>query len=191
VAIEHRESVLSKIKNKKTKLETKGIINKIIAICPAKPIAKYTGKDTGDFLQYIDNMPTGLEVGGIEGRSFDNMTKLRESIKGKRLSERQQKKFFTQYLNIIKYAANNDYILTSEQILKEHVVSPTDDLKEEVVDFSNVDLNRIFSGRCYTAYEKLIPRIRDYMHWLPLLGFFTGARLEELCQLYLTDVRTE
>ncbi len=30
-----------------------------------------------------------------------------------------------------------------------------------------------------------------YRYWLPLLGYLTGARLEEICQLSLTDVRQQ
>lgn len=31
----------------------------------------------------------------------------------------------------------------------------------------------------------------SYCYWLPWLGLYTGARLEELCQLHLSDVRQE
>ena len=32
---------------------------------------------------------------------------------------------------------------------------------------------------------------KSYVFWLPWLGLFTGARLEELCQLHLEDIRQE
>ena len=32
---------------------------------------------------------------------------------------------------------------------------------------------------------------RSYQFWLPWLGLYTGARLEELCQLHLDDIRQE
>lgn len=32
---------------------------------------------------------------------------------------------------------------------------------------------------------------KSYMYWLPWLGLYTGARLEELCQLHLGDIRQE
>jgi len=31
--------------------------------------------------------------------------------------------------------------------------------------------------------------VRDHRYWLPILGLFTGARLGELCQLHLDDVK--
>lgn len=41
-------------------------------------------------------------------------------------------------------------------------------------------------GRIYEAGDHLV---RDHRFWLPVLGLWTGARLGELCQLLITDVR--
>lgn len=49
------------------------------------------------------------------------------------------------------------------------------------------ELRTIFSCAEYRADGFESP----YMFWLPLLGLFTGMRLEEICQLRLTDVREE
>lgn len=32
-------------------------------------------------------------------------------------------------------------------------------------------------------------QFRPYHYWLPLIGLYTGARLNEICQLYLTDIK--
>ena len=41
-------------------------------------------------------------------------------------------------------------------------------------------------------FASLQPNMRrPYYYWLPWLGLFTGARLEELCQLHLSDIRQE
>lgn len=56
--------------------------------------------------------------------------------------------------------------------------------------FSDNDLRLIFSDPHYVTCEPQIPRqkhLRFHEFWLPLLGLFTGARTEELCQLYLSD----
>jgi hypothetical protein len=39
-------------------------------------------------------------------------------------------------------------------------------------------------------FEEGDVQIRDHRYWLPLLGLWTGARLNELCQLRTEDVRT-
>lgn len=55
--------------------------------------------------------------------------------------------------------------------------------------FSRSDLEAIFSGYLYTGREIGSSRgVYPYQFWLPLLGLFTGGRLNELCQLDTEDV---
>ncbi|MFO7598108.1 MAG: site-specific integrase [Desulfocurvibacter africanus] len=51
--------------------------------------------------------------------------------------------------------------------------------------FEQDELLKLFKTKSYIKDTFLQP----YMFWLPVLGLFTGARLEELCQLYVEDVR--
>jgi integrase len=63
-------------------------------------------------------------------------------------------------------------------------------VKEKVADyekrdpFENSDLIALFTSPEYQNGKHKHP----YHYWLPLLGLFTGARIEELCQLYLDDI---
>nr|WP_275664936.1 site-specific integrase [Vibrio mediterranei] len=50
--------------------------------------------------------------------------------------------------------------------------------------YSHADLYKIFNTPIHT---KQLYKHSHY-YWLPLLGYFTGARLNELCQLYKSDV---
>jgi len=51
--------------------------------------------------------------------------------------------------------------------------------------FTNDDVDSIFSTEIHTHNEKTP---KDYQYWLPLLGLYTGARLNELSQLYRSDI---
>jgi len=53
--------------------------------------------------------------------------------------------------------------------------------------FTDEELRKIFSTKQYKAHKFKHP----HYYWLPLLGLHTGARISELCQLELTDVRDE
>lgn len=57
------------------------------------------------------------------------------------------------------------------------------------IAFSADDLQRIFNSEIYTA--DYLPQVggREAAYWLPLLALFTGARVEELAQLLVNDVR--
>lgn len=49
--------------------------------------------------------------------------------------------------------------------------------------FAEEDLARILTfTEAYKGQEK------EYRYWLPLLGLYTGARMNEICQLYLDDI---
>ncbi|MGW8159957.1 MAG: site-specific integrase [Desulfoprunum sp.] len=50
--------------------------------------------------------------------------------------------------------------------------------------FSGEDLTKLFLSKEYQQGGFKHP----HYYWLPLLGLFTGARIEELCQLYLDDI---
>jgi integrase len=55
--------------------------------------------------------------------------------------------------------------------------------------FVKQDLKAIFSGYLYTGTELKQSRfVYPYQFWLPLLGLYTGGRLNELCQLDTEDV---
>lgn len=57
--------------------------------------------------------------------------------------------------------------------------------KKERLDAS--DLSVLFHAleRDRNSFE------HDWQYWLPILGYFTGCRLNEMCQLHLDDVRSE
>lgn len=52
--------------------------------------------------------------------------------------------------------------------------------------FTEEDLRRMFAPEVYAKSNSEKP----YQYWLPLLGLYTGARMNELCQLYLDDLVT-
>lgn len=50
--------------------------------------------------------------------------------------------------------------------------------------YTHTDLEKIFGAIARTKHQHKHP----YYFWLPLLAYFTGARLNELCQLYKADI---
>ena len=63
---------------------------------------------------------------------------------------------------------------------------------DEGESFSAVDLKAIYSGYIYAGTETgTHDLVFPYHFWLPLLGLFTGSRLNEICQLDLEDILQE
>jgi integrase len=64
--------------------------------------------------------------------------------------------------------------------------------------FTTGDLNAILGSPLFTGFQgdgkEHLPgnqRARDWRHWIPLVAMFTGARIGEVAQLRLGDVRQE
>jgi integrase len=57
--------------------------------------------------------------------------------------------------------------------------------------FSEAALNRIFSDPIYSEGARPALGAGEAAYWLPLLGLYTGARIEELCQLAPGDIKQE
>lgn len=53
--------------------------------------------------------------------------------------------------------------------------------------FTKADLEKLFDPEQYLKYTKLNPA----HFWVPLIALFTGARIEEICQLHVDDLRVE
>lgn len=51
------------------------------------------------------------------------------------------------------------------------------------------ELNKIFASRLYTQRYRPKGQAHEAAYWLPLMGPFIGARIEELCQLSIKDVQ--
>jgi len=59
--------------------------------------------------------------------------------------------------------------------------------QDERKPFSNGDLKKIFNSDLYLQETK----DSTFRYWVPLLGLFTGARINELCQLHVADIKYE
>ncbi|WP_146162243.1 hypothetical protein [Vibrio splendidus] len=53
--------------------------------------------------------------------------------------------------------------------------------------YNHADLQKLFSTDIHTQKKYKHP----HYYWLPLLGLYTGARLNELCQFYKQDIFVE
>lgn len=53
--------------------------------------------------------------------------------------------------------------------------------------YNDDQLGVIFGHEIFSMQKSRHP----YMYWVPLLGLFTGMRLEEICQLHVDDIRME
>ena len=58
-------------------------------------------------------------------------------------------------------------------------------VKDQVLPFDRDDLEKIFNAPLYREHKYN----RPHQFWLPLIGLYSGARLEEICQLHVGDIK--
>lgn len=92
-----------------------------------------------------------------------------------------------------EFARKNDLTLVNVDEIDYTQLKRRPDEEEEAAEpFTDEDLNKIFGG--YTYKGELPARLRvvyPYHYWLPLIGYFTGARANELAQLDVVDFTQE
>ncbi len=117
-----------------------------------------------------------------------NMSKTRElrglsiqQIIEKRLepmSTRTMNKYLSGISSLMDWAIRHGYVETN--YFNKLTIKKSSNASEERLPFDQKDLDNLLD------YPK--KPLHDYYHWLPLLAYYTGARLEELCSLYLDDI---
>lgn len=88
-------------------------------------------------------------------------------------------------------AVDDDLLQTNPFAGVKTALPKTSAVEKARLPFIASELQKIFSGPVYQP--DYVPResIGTASYWLPLLGLFTGARLEELAQLEVSDIETD
>ncbi|MDR0578871.1 MAG: DUF4160 domain-containing protein [Candidatus Accumulibacter sp.] len=88
------------------------------------------------------------------------------------------------------FHVGRDYELLAANPAERVRIAPAhSDRQKSRVAFNPEDLSRIFNSGIYTDNYRPIAGGKDACYWLPLLALFTGARVEELAQLLVDDIR--
>ena len=100
------------------------------------------------------------------------------------LSRATQQKYVTRFGSFLAWLKANGYIHRDlDQPLK-RAIKLGGNPRDERLKYSNEDLKRLFNSRDYVQGTHDAP----YKYWVPLIALYTGARINEICQLMLTDV---
>ena len=105
--------------------------------------------------------------------------------KGRKLSDKRINFYIGFASQVFNYAVRNHYVETNPfEGLK--IIEKKRRPDEERDAFDLDDLKKIF---CHSREYSEDKHIKPSNFWIPLLALYTGARREELCQLYISDVR--
>jgi integrase len=105
-----------------------------------------------------------------------------------RLSAKAVNKSIAAVHSILEYAVANDYAAANP--MKRVKAIATDSGEDRRLPYLPSHLKTIFTSNLFTNGPRK-PEERNADFWLPLLGLFTGARLEELGAASVSDVKIE
>lgn len=118
-----------------------------------------------------------------------SLSKLIQDGKFEPINARTAKKFFELARAVIGYAHDQGYL--KENITAGLTFSTKGADSPRKRTYSPGQVEKLLAGPVYSLTEPPRWRLDDYRFWLPILGLYSGARLSELCQLRLGDIREE
>jgi integrase len=98
------------------------------------------------------------------------------------------KKYFDLVRSMFRFAFENEWItrdIAAPVQLKEKTRKKSSRQRRA---YSHQELKTLLNGPLYTATTTPRWRMDNFKFWLPLLGLYTGSRLNELCQLTIDDI---
>lgn len=160
---------------------------------PASAIDKKTVRDWHDLLHQF---PTkAAEITEFRGLPIRAVVKANATLGKPTISRRTQNKYLAALGSFCRWLDKRGHIDGNPVAGMQEIV---DKDAQPVRSYTIAELQAIFSSPIYTGYRSNdmdhLPgslRARDWRFWLPLIALFTGARLGEIAQLLVDDVREQ
>lgn len=162
----------------------------------ASPVTAITKAAVRDWKKALFAWPSkAAEIKDFRGMTFREVLKANEEVGKPAISEKTINKYLSAMGGFCEWLRGNDYI---EGDPLDGMFLKLDKNRQTVFPYTTDQLKVIFSSPVFTGAQSSeddhLPgnvHINDWRRWLPLIGLFTGARLGEIAQLYLADLRQE
>lgn len=164
-------------------------INRFIEFKGDPYVHEITSNDIYDFMEAYEQLPNRMPKSDRR-RPLPELVKRYEGLDVERLSAQSINNAITSVSSVLTWCVE-------KRILKENVARGIRVAKQKLnhgrrLPFKPEDLRAIFEeSLVYRRGERPRGGGGHAAYWIPVLALFTGARLEELGQLALSDVRTE
>jgi integrase len=167
----------------KTQAESEGIYKlfvEFVGDCEARMLDHRTlSTFRAALLRFPSNVTKKKEY---RGKTIHEILKMDVDVP---LSKTSVEKYMIRIGAFLKWAAKHKYI--EANFADGLTVLKKDRKEEEERDaYSEEDLQRLIGSPLYTS-----PRREDHpeRYWIPLIGLYSGMRLNEICQLHLEDIK--
>lgn len=152
-----------------------------------RPIHTLTRADFNALRDQLRSYPKNRHR--LRATRYQPLSKIIQSGKYEPINARTAKKFFELARALIRYAHDQGYL--NENLAAGLTFSTKGAPSPRKRTYTPGQIEQLLRGPAYTLKAPPRWRLDDYRFWLPLLGLYSGARLSELCQLRLGDIREE
>ena len=148
-------------------------------------IEDLTNKDISHYKQTLLRIPSNMnKYPELQGRSIQSIIQIARKKNMRLLSPTTLHKSFMHVKALLYYCYKAQYL---KKPLHEYLDMPKNKNPLKRKPFNESDLEKLFA---YVKTGSWRDYSKPYQYWLPLLAYYTGARINELCQLHVADVVT-
>ena len=191
----HIERMRENKRRERTIFETVKTYKDVIELLGDKPIGDYTKIDGRDFRNSLLKTPKNRKrVKRYKDKTLKEILEL-DIPPSDKMSFDNQTKLISRMTSCWNFFVDEYPEYVSENVFKSQSirVNPVK-RKDRRGEFTEDDIHLIFNHRTYlpaifdSPYGK---KIQYPYYWVPILGIFTGCRLEELCMMRMKDIIKE
>lgn len=137
------------------------------------------------FREALLRLPRNMTKGKYASMSVDDVLKIDAPVE-ERLSTTTMGNYCSKVRSFVNWMAEEKLIAGAEiaNCLRVKQDKRDGDFRES---FSNDDLKMIFKPDLYVTRKNR----KSWKFWVPLIALYSGARIEEICQLYTEDIAME
>ena len=159
-------------------------IETIFELIDKKYVENLTAKDCDFISQKIYYIPKHWKKTELsKKKKLKNC--LTEDITENNISTTTVKKYLRSFREFLTYAQRKGYVNLALNVQLE---IPSRDTKESYDSFTKAELKQIFNPETYPYRED---EQFAFRYFIPIMALYSGARLNELCQLHVDDIQKE
>ena len=189
----HLELMRRNKRREQTIKETEQTYEDVIELIGDKPISEYSNIDGRDYRTSIISLPRNRKK-IKQYRDFNIHELLKMDVPEKdRLSVDTQTKLISRMTSLWNFLIDEypEYV-TQNVFKKKSVTISTKKAKDKRESFTDEDIKTIFHHKNFlpSIFETNANQVIKYpYYWIPILAILMGARLEEICQMRVTDIK--
>ncbi|MBT4643365.1 MAG: site-specific integrase [Deltaproteobacteria bacterium] len=167
----------------KSELEKRSAIDRLIEIIGDLTVDKLSHEVARKYKRILMKLPANMRKDPrYRDLSIPEIMKLKDV---KPIAPNTVNNNMSTVIAFMTWVNNHGYIKDKVNFFEGMKVTKKKKAQDERKPFSSLDLKKIFDPEKYLRETDE----NSFRYWVPLLGLFTGARINEICQLHVEDIK--